>query len=172
MSLLRLVGREIRLAIQQTIINGVARAYCVPRPVRFLIYRLIGIETQSWRIMSHCYFGGTQVTIGKRSFINLGCFLDCAAPIAIGNDVHMAPNVSVLTSGHDVGASSRRAGHLQAHPVTIGDGCWIGSSVTILPGVSVGKGCIVAAGAVVTKNCEPDGLYIGVPAARAKDLYQ
>lgn len=55
-------------------------------------------------------------------------------------------------------------------PTLIKDGCWVGANVTIIPGVTIGEGCIIAAGAVVTKNCEPDGLYAGVPAKRIKDL--
>jgi maltose O-acetyltransferase len=52
--------------------------------------------------------------------------------------------------------------------VRIGDRCWIGARATILPGVSIGDGTVVAAGAVVTKDCEPDALYAGVPARRLR----
>ncbi|MCR4913326.1 MAG: acyltransferase [Lactobacillus sp.] len=55
-------------------------------------------------------------------------------------------------------------------PVKIDDGCWIGANVTILPGVHIGKGCVIGAGAVVNKDCEPNGVYVGVPAKRIKDL--
>ena len=54
--------------------------------------------------------------------------------------------------------------------IFIGDGCWIGANVTILPGIEIGTGCIIGAGALVTKNCKPNGLYVGVPAKRIRDL--
>lgn len=50
------------------------------------------------------------------------------------------------------------------------DGCWLGGNVTVLPGVTIGRGCVIAAGAVVTKSCDPNGLYAGVPARRIRDL--
>lgn len=54
--------------------------------------------------------------------------------------------------------------------VVVEDGCWLGGNVTVLPGVTIKKGCIVGAGAVVTKDTEPDGLYAGIPAKRIKEL--
>ena len=55
-------------------------------------------------------------------------------------------------------------------PVKIDDGCQIGANVTILPGVHIGKEYVIGAGAVVNKDCEPNGVYVGVPAKRIKDL--
>lgn len=54
--------------------------------------------------------------------------------------------------------------------ITVGDGCWIGTNVTILPGVNIRNGCVIGAGSLVTKDCEPNGLYVGVPAKRIKEL--
>jgi len=68
------------------------------------------------------------------------------------------------------GAPERRAGAVGGKPVAVGNGCWIGARVMVMPGVSVGDGCVVAAGAIVTKDCEPHGLYAGVPAQRVRDL--
>nr|WP_243895920.1 acyltransferase [Paenibacillus sp. F411] len=74
------------------------------------------------------------------------------------------------TDTHEIGTSDERGGERKLLPIKVDDGCWIGARVTILPGVTVGQGCIIAAGAVVTKDCEPNGLYAGVPARRIKDL--
>jgi maltose O-acetyltransferase len=55
-------------------------------------------------------------------------------------------------------------------PVTVGDGCWLGACCIILPGVAIASGCIIAAGAVVSKSTEENGLYAGVPARRIRSL--
>lgn len=78
--------------------------------------------------------------------------------------------VSFVNSTHDIGDSEMRGGRVKSQPIVVEDGCWICSRVTILPGVTIGKGCVIAAGAVVTKDCLPNGLYAGVPAKRIKDL--
>lgn len=54
--------------------------------------------------------------------------------------------------------------------IIVESGCWIGANVTILPGVTIGHGCIVGAGSLVTKDCMPNGLYVGSPAKRIRDL--
>ena len=62
------------------------------------------------------------------------------------------------------GRHARRAGQPTVAPIVVGDGCWIGTRATLLPGVTVAPGCIVAAGAVLTRDTRPNGLYGGVPA--------
>ena len=54
--------------------------------------------------------------------------------------------------------------------MTIGDGCWLGGNVAVLPGVSIGSGCVIAAGSIVTADCEPDCLYAGIPAQLKRRL--
>jgi acetyltransferase-like isoleucine patch superfamily enzyme len=54
--------------------------------------------------------------------------------------------------------------------VRIGNGCWIGAGVTILPGVTIGEGCVIGAGSVVTRSTEANGLYVGMPARRVREL--
>lgn len=55
-------------------------------------------------------------------------------------------------------------------PIVIGRGCWIGANVTIMPGVTIGDGCVIGAGSLVTNDCEPNGVYVGIPARRKKEL--
>jgi acetyltransferase-like isoleucine patch superfamily enzyme len=76
----------------------------------------------------------------------------------------------VLTSTHEPGDHENRRGRYTTAPVTIGAGSWIGARATIMPGVTIGEGVTVGAGSVVTRDCEPDGLYAGVPATRVKEL--
>ena len=62
------------------------------------------------------------------------------------------------------------AGQHNDLPVEVGEGCWIGGRCTILPGVSIGEGCVVAAGSVVASDCRAHGLFAGVPAVLKKEL--
>ena len=74
------------------------------------------------------------------------------------------------TSTHALGTPARRAGQPTVAGIVVGDGCWIGTRATLLPGVTVAPRCIVAAGAVVTRDTRPDGLYGGVPAVLLREL--
>jgi acetyltransferase-like isoleucine patch superfamily enzyme len=76
----------------------------------------------------------------------------------------------VLTTTHDIGPHEQRCHGSRSEPVTIGDGAWIGTRALILPGVHVGAGCVVAAGAVVTDSVPPDSLVGGVPAKVLRTL--
>jgi len=82
----------------------------------------------------------------------------------------MGPNVSIFAATHETSIQSRRDNIEYALPVVIGDDCWIGGHVVILPGVSIGKGCTVAAGSVVTKNVEDWCVVMGTPARVVKKV--
>ena len=112
-----------------------------------------------------------RITFGSEVFVNVGFFYDGADEVTIGNNVRIGQFVRVITATHQIGPSGQRCLVEAVHkPVRIEDGCWIGSSVTILPGVTIRRGCVIGAGAVVTTSTEPDGLYLGTPARRARDL--
>jgi acetyltransferase-like isoleucine patch superfamily enzyme len=98
------------------------------------------------------------------------CVFDARAPIRVGRDVHIGPGSMLLTSDHIPGPRHRRAGQVGPAEVSIGDGCWLGAQVIVLPGVSIGAGAVVAAGAVVTSSLEGDRVYAGVPARAIRDL--
>ncbi len=150
-------------------LNSVLGSYLMPRPLRCLLLRWSGLDVHG-AVNAHCWFSGNKVTIGAGSFVNFGVFFDSAAPIKLGRNVAVGPGGRFVTSTHKVGPCSRRAGANTAAPIRVGDGCWIGAGVTVLPGVKVGGGCVVAAGAVVTSDCYPDGVYAGVPARRVREL--
>ncbi|KQU46709.1 acetyltransferase [Rhodococcus sp. Leaf278] len=114
--------------------------------------------------------GRGLLRLGAGAFVNHGCYFDTVADIDIGDGVFLSDHVRVLTSTHEVGAPTRRAGRLVGKPVTIGTGTWVGSGAVIMPGVRVGAGCIVGAGSLVTKDCDPDGVYVGSPAIRVRNL--
>jgi acetyltransferase-like isoleucine patch superfamily enzyme len=114
--------------------------------------------------------GSADVSIGSEAFINVGCFIDASAAVAIGDNVRVGDHVRLITSTHEIGPSERRAGPGKSAPVIIEAGCWLGSGVVVLPGVTIRRGSVVAAGAVVASDLPADALYGGVPARRIRDL--
>jgi maltose O-acetyltransferase len=111
-----------------------------------------------------------DLTIGDRVFINVGVIIDNKASVVIGDDVAIGPGVLITAAGHDMSNPARRQGTVRAVPVRIERGSWIGARAVILPGVTIGEGAVVAAGAVVTRDCKPHTLYTGVPAREARTL--
>lgn len=112
------------------------------------------------------FYGRGHVAVGSKTWVGPNCsfYTHSDAPIVIGDRCDIAPDVSFVTGSHVVGSTDRRAGAGWAKPIHIGDGCWIGARVTLLGGVRVGRGSIVAAGAVVTKDVSENSLVGGVPA--------
>lgn len=157
--------------IKTFIINSIAGRELVLGRVRVKIYNLIGMDIKTSTFYSNCHFSGSNLSVGKNSWINYNCtFENHLEDVSIGENCAVAMGVLFCTSSHKIGGDYRRGGKTYYEPIRIDDGCWIGAGAKILPGVTIGKGCIIAAGAVVTKNCEPNGMYGGVPARRIKDL--
>jgi maltose O-acetyltransferase len=102
------------------------------------------------------------VAIGRNSRINRNCTLDARNGLTIGDNVSISPEVMILGESHDYNDPGFR--DLQPGPVTIEDYVWIGSRAIILPGVTVGRGAVVAAGSVVTKDVPPLTVVAGTPA--------
>lgn len=150
--------------------TSIAGSCLCPRWLRFIIYRLFGNHIHTTHINARCFIGGSKLSVGKKTFISFDNFFDLTDSITIGDNVHIAMKSVFITSTHKIETEFRRAGQGISSPIVIEDGCWIGGNVTILPGVTIGKGTIIAAGAVVTKSCEPNSLYAGVPAKKIKDL--
>jgi maltose O-acetyltransferase len=117
----------------------------------------------------HCDYG-YQIHIGARTFINFGAVMLDVAPITIGDDVQIGPNVQFLTPTHPVEAEPRRAKLEAAKPITVGDNVWLGGGVIILPGVSIGENTVVGAGAVVTKDLPANVVAVGNPACVVRSL--
>lgn len=107
-----------------------------------------------------------KVRIGKRFYCNYNFFVQGAGGVKIGDDVIIGPNVSIFSENHEFSRRDiaiNRQGMRRA-PVRIGDDVWIGAGVTILPGVTIGNGCVIAAGAVVTRDISEFLVAGGVPA--------
>lgn len=111
-----------------------------------------------------------KMVVGSDCWINIGCVFDLAAEIRIGSHVSIGHEVLVLTRSHDIGPSSHRAFTPHAKPINIGSGVWLGSRTTILPGITIGAGAVVAAGSVVCHDVPCNALVAGVPARVVKQL--
>lgn len=113
---------------------------------------------------------GCNVRLGTRFYANFNLtILDCAL-VTIGDRVMMGPNVSILSATHETEVQSRREDVEYAYPISIGDDCWIGGHVVILPGVTIGKGCTIGAASVVTKDVPAWSVAIGSPARVVKKV--
>jgi acetyltransferase-like isoleucine patch superfamily enzyme len=99
--------------------------------------------------------------IGAGTRINRDCTLDTRGGLAIGDHVSISPEVAILTADHD---RDEPGFPLRHRPVVIEDHVWIGMRALILPGVRIGRGAVVAAGAVVSRDVEPLAIVAGVPA--------
>lgn len=113
---------------------------------------------------------GEGLQVGDRSNIGAFSFIGCSGYISIGTDVMMGPRVTLLAETHvhdQVDIPMKNQGVRRSF-ITIEDDCWIGACSTILPGVTVGKGCVIAAGAVVTRDVPPYSIAAGVPARIVK----
>jgi maltose O-acetyltransferase len=111
-----------------------------------------------------------SLVVGADCWFNAGCTFDTSDGIVIGDGVRLGQEVLVLTSSHELGEHAGRAGDFTTGSVTIGSGAWVGARVIVLPGVSIGDGAVVAAGAVVTRPVAADQLVAGVPARPVRPL--
>jgi maltose O-acetyltransferase len=151
-------------------VNGIAASPLIDPPRRARIYRRFGIALGRARVFPGCYIHSANLRIGDGALVNHGAHIENIARIEIGARTAMGQQTMLLTSSHEIGPHDDRAGEWGVRPVTIGAGCWIGARSVVLPGVTIADGCVIAAGSVVRADCEPDGLYAGVPAKRIRDL--
>jgi maltose O-acetyltransferase len=133
--------------------------YQVCRPLFAHCGRNVNVESGAYFHM------GKHISIGDNSGLGIDCCL--RGQVTIGNDVMMGPNVSIFTRNHGFSRTDvpmNRQGFTAEQPVTIHDDVWIGSHVLIMPGVTVGRGSILAAGSVVTKDVPEYAIVGGNPA--------
>lgn len=105
---------------------------------------------------------GRNIRIGRNVFINMGCKFQDQGGITISDGALIGHNVVIATVNHPLEPSRR--GDIVPAPVRIGRGAWIGSNATILPGVTVGDGAVVAAASVVTRDVPAGTVVVGSPA--------
>jgi acetyltransferase-like isoleucine patch superfamily enzyme len=109
---------------------------------------------------------------GEHCELGADCILDLHEQITLGHHVTLGPGTMLLTSSHELGPSSHRAGNVTYAPVTVQNGAWVMARAIILPGVTIGEGAIVEVGAVVNKNVRAHTRVGGSPAVQLEVLEQ
>jgi maltose O-acetyltransferase len=131
--------------------------------LRNFFYRLSGIKIGKRSVihMGANFFFPKNISIGQGTILGTGIFIDGRAKVKIGSHTDIASEVMIYNSEHDLSSLTFKA---IEEPVNIGDYCFIGPRVIVMPGVSIGDGAVVAGGAVVTKDVPEKAIVGGVPA--------
>jgi acetyltransferase-like isoleucine patch superfamily enzyme len=133
--------------------------------IRALFSELIGKEVdESFLLIPPFYTaGGDEIRVGRNVFVNQNCTFYDLGGLDIADDVMIGPNVSILTTGHPLDPSQRRAVTI-GKPIVIERNVWIAAGATIIGGMTVGENSVVAAGSVVTRDVPPNTFVGGNPA--------
>lgn len=136
-----------------------------------ILDELLGHKGENVKILQpfRCDFG-RNISMGDNSFANFNLTVLDEAPVTIGKNAFIGPNVSIYTACHPLEPEERNKGTEWSEPVTIGDNVWIGGSTTILPGVTIGDNVTIGAGSVVVKDIPSDCVAVGNPARVVKRL--
>ena len=146
-----------------------------------VIHRSARMDTPPYRIFSLGDYSVVEsfacinnavgdVIIGDHT--RIGLHNTIIGPVEIGNHVNLAQGITVTALNHNFSDTSKRIDEqgVSTNPVTIEDDVWVGANAVILPGVTIGEHCVIAAGAVVTKDVPPHSLVAGVPAKVIKQI--
>ena len=145
-----------------------------------ILSEIIGEMGEGVRIQGPIAFHyGKHTKIGKNFFANFNFTVQDDGEVTIGDDCNFGPNVTIVTPVHPMVASERRlmrtgAGEEKrlcyAKPVHIGNDCWFGANVTVCPGVTIGDGCVIGAGRVVTRDIPANSFAAGVPCRVIREI--
>ena len=113
---------------------------------------------------------GYNIEIGENFYSNVNCVILDEAAVRFGNNVFVGPNCAFYTAGHPLDAGLRDSGLEFARPITVGNDVWIGGNVVVLPGVTIGDGCVIGAGSVVTRDIPAACLAFGNPCRVVRKL--
>lgn len=112
-----------------------------------------------------------HLSFGEGCFLNVNTVLLDVADISFGARTLVGPGCQFITVGHPLhDVEMRRGGWEQARPITVGEDCWFGAGVIVMPGVRIGDRCVIGAGALVTKDIPDDSLALGSPARVVRTL--
>ncbi len=141
---------------------------------RAILCDLLGAELpDGLTILAPVYFDyGKRTRFGQGTFVNHGCYFMDGDSINIGNNVFIGPFCGFYTATHPMNYADRNQGLEKALPITIGDNCWFGANVSVLQGVTIGSGCVIAAGSIVTQDMPANSIIAGVPATVKKYINQ
>lgn len=158
--------------IAKLFLNG----FSIPEKIRGRIACMMGITTdKNIRLKKHVFFENPKkVHIGNGCLINhyVGFYTGTSndSEITIGNRVLVGMGTKFITTSHEIGTSEQRGGNGFGRSIVVEDGVWIAANVTILPGVKIAQGGVIAAGAVVKHSTKPNKVYAGVPAKEIRVL--
>lgn len=171
------VINKIKNKLFKIFYNSIFRSEFIVIKLRTMFLRLWGVKIgANSKIRDNVRINSNKLVLGRWSSINSDSKIynssnDCESGyVKIGNSCNIGYNVVFCTISHEILDEKSRAGKHIDKDIIVEDGCWICANVTVLQGVTIGKGCVIAAGSVVNKSTEPNGLYAGVPAKRIKDL--
>lgn len=174
----RMIAGELYLAsdLQLTSERKRAKALCArynasPSELdRRLLAELFGDETDAHLEPPFYCDYGYNIRLGQGVYANHNLvILDCA-PVSIGDQVLIGPNVVLSTATHPTDAALRATGAEYALPIRIWDRAWIGASVTLLPGVEIGENSTIGAGSVVTKSVPANCIAVGNPCRVVREI--
>ena len=145
------------------------------------IYGSVRMDTPPYRrfflgnhsvIESYCCINNAVGDVVIGDYARIGIHNTIIGPVCIGNHVNLAQGITVTALNHNFEDKTKRIDEqgITTKPVIIGDDVWIGANAVILPGVTIGKHCVVAAGAVVTKDVQDNTIVGGVPAKEIKKI--
>jgi len=145
--------------------------YADAEEIRSVFSELVGYQVDDSFVLIPPFYTahGTDLRVGRNVFINQNCTIYDRGGVDIDDEVMIGPNVSLITTGHPLEPSQRRAG-VTASPIAIGRNVWIATGATVIGGVTIGENSVVAAGAVVTRDVPPNTLVAGVPAKVIRTL--
>ena len=161
---IKLIILFFKVATDFSLFLATLTGYIPSYTIRHVLYKYVFQVKIPWDSIIYwkCrFFKPSGVHIGSNSIIGNDSFLDGRLGVYIGNNVNIAGESRVYTMEHDINDTMFSS---TGGPVKIEDWVYIGTRVTILPGVTIGEGAVVASGAVVTKNVEPWTMVGGVPA--------
>lgn len=138
--------------------------------VRALFRRLTGgaVDESFWLLPPFYTDFGRNIRVGRNVFINHACEFMDRGGITLEDDVLIGPKVNLITISHPLDPTTRRS--MYCAPIIIKKGAWLGAAVTVMPGVTIGKNSVVAAGAVVTRNVPDNTVVGGIPARVIKHI--
>lgn len=140
-----------------------------PEEISEILSRILNKEIQDVTVFTPIYINyGKHINIGKNVFINFDCTFLALGGITIEDDVLIGPKVSLITENHPLNPQERNG--LIGKPIHIKKNAWIGANATILPGVTIGKSAVVAAGSVVSKDVPDHTVVGGIPAKFIKTI--
>ena len=115
------------------------------------------------------WLNGDRIEVGEKVGFNFGCYVNGFGGLTIGDRTIIGPYTMIHTANHEMETDRPIPEQgWKLGPVALGADCWIGMGVCILPGVTLGEGCVVGAGSVVTRDVEPYSVVVGNPAKAIK----